>query len=293
MFTTRNHRLIKAVAIFLAMSCVADVSAQPTHEHDRGSQATPGYADVNGLRMYYELHGSGEPLVLLHGGGSTIGTTFGAILPDLARYHRVIALELQAHGHTADRDGPLSFAQDADDVAELLRILKVDSADVFGFSNGGTTAMYLAIRHPEKVRRLVLASALCKRDGVPQQFWTFMAQATPDAMPQAYKDVYRAVAPDPQHMDAMGAKCAQRMIHFSDIPDEDLRAIKAPSLILIGDRDVMTPEHAVFMHRMLPNSRLAILPGGHGDYIGEITTRRPDGSYDAFALPVIEQFLHR
>jgi pimeloyl-ACP methyl ester carboxylesterase len=291
MFTPRNNQMNKAAAMFLAMSCVADVSAQPTHEHDRGSRATSGYADVNGLRMYYELHGAGEPLVLLHGGGSTITTTFGAILPDLARHHRVIAVELQAHGHTADRGTPLSFEQDADDVAELLRVLEVDSADVFGFSNGGTTAMYLAIRHPEKVRRLVLASALCKRDGVPQQFWTFMAQATPESMPQAYKDAYRAVAPDPGQLDAMGTKCAQRMIHFADVPDADLRSIQAPALIVIGDRDVMTPEHAVFMHRMLPNSRLAIIPGGHGDYIGEITTHRPDGSYDAFALPLIERFL--
>ncbi|HNR56541.1 MAG TPA: alpha/beta hydrolase, partial [Flavobacteriales bacterium] len=144
MFTTRNIRMIKAVAVFLAMSCVDDVSAQPTHEHDRGTQATSGYAVVNGLRLYYELHGAGDPLVLLHGGGSTITTTFGSILPDLARHHRVIAVELQAHGHTADRDMPLSFQQDADDVAELMRVLNVDSADIFGFSNGATTAMYLA-----------------------------------------------------------------------------------------------------------------------------------------------------
>ena len=106
------------------------------------------------------------PLVLLHGGGSTIESTFGRILPELARAHQVIAVELQAHGHTLDIDRPLSFEQDADDVAALLKQLKIEKADIMGFSNGGTTALQIAIRHPELVNRLALLAAAFKRSGM-------------------------------------------------------------------------------------------------------------------------------
>src|SRR6266850_8376781 len=127
-------------------------------------------AAVNGLKMYYEMHGTARPLVLIHGGGSTIQTTFGRILRDLARRHRVIAVEMQAHGHTRDIDRPLSFEQDADDVAALLEQLHIDKADFMGFSNGGTTCLQIAIRHPGLVNRLVLASATCKREGMQAGF---------------------------------------------------------------------------------------------------------------------------
>src|SRR6185295_13176637 len=116
---------------------------------DPPHKQTGCYATVNGLRMYYEIHGSGRPLVLIHGGGSTIMSTFGRILPELAKTHQVIAVELQAHGHTPDLDRPLSFEQDADDVAALLEQIQIDRADFMGFSNGGTTSLQIAIRHPE------------------------------------------------------------------------------------------------------------------------------------------------
>src|SRR5690606_13949408 len=108
-----------------------------------------GYSDVNGLSMYYEIHGQGKPIVLVHGGGSTIETNFEKVIPLLAKNRQVIALELQAHGRTNDRNADLSFEQDADDVATLLKNLKINKADFFGFSNGGTTTLQLAIRHPE------------------------------------------------------------------------------------------------------------------------------------------------
>ena len=111
-----------------------------------------GYASVNGLKMYYEIHGTGTPLVLIHGGGSTIQTTFGRVLHSFAKDRQVIAVELQAHGHTADIDRPLSFEQDADDVAELLKHLNIDKADIFGFSNGASTTLEIAIRHPGLVK---------------------------------------------------------------------------------------------------------------------------------------------
>ncbi|HEY0898480.1 MAG TPA: alpha/beta hydrolase [Sphingobacteriaceae bacterium] len=157
------------------------------------------YAPVNGLQMYYEVHGQGKPLVLIHGGGSTIGTTFGRIMPELARHHQVIAVELQAHGHTADIDRPLSFEQDADDLAELLKHLQINKSDIFGFSNGGTTALQLAIRHPELVDHLIVASALFKRDGAPPLFWDFMETATLKDMPTKLQSAYLEINPIMRH----------------------------------------------------------------------------------------------
>lgn len=127
------------------------------------AQTMGKYASVNGIKMYYEIHGTGHPLVLLHGGGSTINTSFGGILPALAKTNMVIAVELQAHGHTDDREAPETFEQDAADVAELLTQLNISKADLFGFSNGAHTATEMAIKHPEKVRRLILASTFYKK----------------------------------------------------------------------------------------------------------------------------------
>src|SRR5688500_7685694 len=159
------------------------------------------YATVNGLRMYYEVHGEAKgsvpPLVLLHGGGSTIVTTFGRVLPSLAASRQVIAVELQGHGHTADRDGPLSFAQDADDVAALLRAIAVSEVDVFGFSNGANATLELARRHPGLVRRLVVASGFVTRDAIPEPVWeSFRQPPDPNRMPPALREAYLKAAPD-------------------------------------------------------------------------------------------------
>jgi pimeloyl-ACP methyl ester carboxylesterase len=149
-----------------------------------------GHAPVNGINMYYEVHGrkEGVPLLLLHGGGSTIEVTFSRVLPIFAGARRVIALEEQAHGRTTDRDAPVAFESSADDVAALLRYLKVDKADVFGFSNGASVALQLAIRHPRLVRKMVFASSITKRAGAQPQLWEFMEQANFSNMPQPLKD---------------------------------------------------------------------------------------------------------
>ena len=149
-----------------------------------------GHAEVNGISMYYEMYGSGQPLVLIHGGGSTIQTSFGRIIPLLATHRQVIGVELQAHGRTSDRDGALSFEQDADDVAALLKSLNIAHADIFGFSNGANTALQIAIRHPQLCGKIIAGSPLLKKDGAFPQFWEFMKQATFDQMPQAYKDAF-------------------------------------------------------------------------------------------------------
>jgi pimeloyl-ACP methyl ester carboxylesterase len=251
------------------------------------------YAQVNGLSMYYEITGEGKPLVLIHGGGSTIQTTFSKVIPLFAAKRRVIAVELQAHGRTSDRDTDLTFEQDADDVVALLQGLNIDKADFFGFSNGATTSLQIAIRHPQIVDKMILGSPLAKRNGVPDWFWEFMSKASLDNMPAQLKDGYTKVAADPRGLQIMHDKDAKRMVNFRDIPDEQIKAIAVPTLIIIGDQDVITPEHAQELRRQIPKSELAIIPGGHGEYIGEVTTLAPAFKGDPLAVPLIEKFLDR
>jgi len=252
-----------------------------------------GYSEVNGLKMYYEIYGRGKELILIHGGGSTIQSNFEKIIPLLAKNRKVIALELQAHGRTNDRNADLSFEQDADDIATLLKNLNIDKADFLGFSNGGTTALQIAIRHPEIVDKMILGSALAKRNGAPSWFWDFMKQAKLENMPEQLKVAYKKVAPDTNGLQIMHDRDAKRMVNFKDIPDAQLKSIKAPSLIIIGDKDVITPEHAIELHRQIANSELAIIPGGHGEYIGEITTIKPDFKESELVVPMIEKFLNK
>lgn len=252
-----------------------------------------GYSEVNGIKMYYEIYGQGKPLVLIHGGGSTIGTTFGRVIPMLAKKYKVIGMDLQAHGRTGDRNVPESFSQDADDVVTLLKNLNISKADFFGFSNGATTTVEIAIRHPEIVDKIILGSALCKRNGVPNQFWDFMKQASLTNMPVQLKEAYLKVSHNPKGLQVMHDKDAQRMANFKDIPDEQIESIKAPTLIIIGDQDVIKPEHAIEMHRQIANSSLAIIPGKHGEYIGEITTLKSNFTEADFVIPMIEGFLDK
>lgn len=250
-----------------------------------------GYSEVNGISMYYEIYGEGKPLVLLHGGGSTIQTTFGRVLPLFSKDRQLICVELQAHGRTGDRNTGISFEQDADDVAALLKNLNIPKADFFGFSNGGTTALQIAIRHPQICNRIVAGSVLLKRDGTFPQFWEFMKNGTFDQMPQQYKDAYLEVTPDLVKLHTMYEKCSERMINFSDLPDELLQSIKVPVMLVNGDADVASSEHIVAMCKLIPGARLAIIPGGHGAYIGEITTLTPGYTSDEFIVPLIEKFL--
>ncbi|MDR6805972.1 pimeloyl-ACP methyl ester carboxylesterase [Dyadobacter sp. BE34] len=250
-----------------------------------------GHLPVNGIKMYYQIHGSGKPIVLIHGGGSTIETTFGRVIPLLARHRKVIAVDLQAHGRTSDRNKEESFEQDADDVAALLGKLNIGRADFFGFSNGGTTTLQIAIRHPEIVGKIVLGSALAKRSGVPVEFWDFMKQANLANMPQELKDAYLSVTPDTAGLQTMQDKDARRVLNFKDIPDVQLGSIHAPALIVIADKDVIRPEHALQMQRQIQRAQLAIVPGVHGEYIGEITTVGKGSDQVNFVIPMIEQFL--
>lgn len=253
---------------------------------------TSGYAPVNGISMYYEIYGTGGlPLVLIHGGGSTIQSSFGNLLPLLADYGKIVAVELQAHGRTGDRDAPESFEQDADDVAALLKHLQIAKANVLGFSNGGTTALQLAVRHPEQVHKLVAIAAAWKREGLIAGFFEGMQGATLDNMPALLKDAYLEVAPDKNGLQVMFEKDKQRMINFQDGSDEALKGIQAPVLLMVGEQDVVTVEHSRDICGLIPEARLNVLPGVHGSFIGEAcTVDRQNKALEVAAL-IIKEFL--
>jgi pimeloyl-ACP methyl ester carboxylesterase len=254
-------------------------------------QPVGNYANVNGIKMYYEVQGDGQPLVLLHGGGSTITTSFGRIMPELAKTHRVIAVELQAHGHTGDRNTPETFAQDADDVAELLKQLGIMQADLLGFSNGGQTLLEIALRHPSIVRRMIVASAFYSKAGAPDGFWKGFGQPKFSDMPQVYKDAFLKVNNDTAALMNMFHKDVQRMAHFTGWKADEIKSIQAPTLVVGGDRDIVLPEHAVEMSRLLPHGRLAILPGTHGQYLGETATATPNSKVPDLFVEMVNEFL--
>jgi pimeloyl-ACP methyl ester carboxylesterase len=230
------------------------------------------YAEVNGLEMYYEIHGTGFPLVVLHGAFMTIGA-MGTLVPALAETRQVIAVELQGHGHTADIDRPFSYEQMADDVAAIIRHLGFEQADVYGYSLGGGAALQLAMRHPELVRKLVVASASSTSEGAHPEVWAGIEQITPELFAGTpWKEEYDRVAPNPDAFPALVEKMKQLDSQPFAWPADEIRAIPAPTMVVIGDSDGTTPEHAVELFRLrgggvfgdlagLPSARLAILPG--------------------------------
>jgi len=250
-------------------------------------------APIRGIDIYYEVHGraDGVPLVLLHGGGSTIGSTWGRALPFFAERRKVIAIEEQAHGRTTDRDAPLSFEASADDVAALLQHLKVAQADIMGFSNGASVALQVAIRHPEVVRKLVFASSITKHSGAQPQFWDFIQRATFADMPQALKDAFLQVNPDPAKLRNMHDKDLARMRGFKDVPDREVAAVRAPTLIVLGDRDVVRPGHGIELTKLISGARLLVLPGGHGEYLGEVDATREGSPWPALTAGLVNAFL--
>ena len=250
-----------------------------------------GYAAVGELNMYYEIYGQGKPLVLIHGGGSTIQTTFGNIIPLLSKSRQIIAMDLQAHGRTGDRAADLSFEQDADDVAALLLNLKITKADFLGYSNGGHTLIEILLRHPGIVNKAIIASAFYKRSAVVPQFWKGFDTATIDIMPQALKDGFLKVNNDEKALLNMFKKDVQKMKVFKDWSDDQIRSIKSQTLIINGNNDVGSVEHAVEMHRTMPDSQLAILPGKHGVYIGAVEYLSDGKWTQHYIVDIINDFL--
>jgi pimeloyl-ACP methyl ester carboxylesterase len=239
------------------------------------------YAPVNGLQIYYETHGSGRPLVRLHGGLMTIDLNFGPLLEPLAASRQVIAVELQGHGHTPDTDRPMTIEALAGDVVALLEHLGIAEADFFGFSLGGLVACAVALGAPTRVGKLIVASADAHRPPGRES-----APLDDNRMPtpadfQAMRHAYDAVAPDPTHFDEFAAKTSTMVHEFPGWTGE-LRSLQVPTLLIFGDRDFSPLPDVVEMFELLPNSHLAVLPGT--THVG--VTRRPA---EVFAL--ITRFL--
>lgn len=251
--------------------------------------------DETRVRLYHEVHGRADrrttPALLIHGGGSTIGTSFGALLPRLATTRQVVAVELQGHGRTPSTDRPFTFENSADDVAALLGELGLGPVDVLGFSNGGNVAMRLAMRHPAFVRRQVLCSTFYQRAGMVDGFWEGLQDATVDDMPQAYRDADAAINSDAAHQQQLFELDSSLMRSFADWADEELAAMAAPTLVVAGDRDVVRPEHTAAMARLIPGARLLILPASHGDYLGELLASNGDLTSMHATLPWLLRFL--
>jgi pimeloyl-ACP methyl ester carboxylesterase len=224
---------------------------------------------VNGMRMYYEASGQGEPLVVLHGAHMNL-KTMGRIIPLLAKTHRVYALELQGHGRTTDIDRPITYQNLADDVAAFMEAVGLEKADVFGYSMGGTVALQLAIRHPEKLDRLIVASVSYDEAGWQPAFKALIPQMTRE-MFAPFENEWRKHAPNSEGYAAF----IDKMIALEHEPmawGEDIGAMKTPTLIISGDADAATLEHTVAMFRLLgggimgdmgqplPAARLAIMP---------------------------------
>jgi pimeloyl-ACP methyl ester carboxylesterase len=228
--------------------------------------------EVNGMQMYYEVSGEGDPLIVLHGSYMNI-ETMGAIIPKLAETHKVYALEMQGHGRTTDIDRPITYPNLADDVAAFMDAVKLPKADVFGYSLGAIAGLQLTIRHPEKVDQLIFVSGAYDFEGWQPAFREFIPKMNVDMfleMP-VLVDAYKKLAPNPDGFPAL----AEKLIQIEKEPlalEEEVKAIKAPVLIIAGDADAATLEHTVSMFRLLgggvmgdmgnplPASRLAILP---------------------------------
>jgi pimeloyl-ACP methyl ester carboxylesterase len=260
--------MLKRTILVFVTICLATL---PVFAQDDAAPQT-GYADVNGLHMYYEIHGTGEPLVVLHGAYMSI-MTLGELVPRLAETRQVIAIELQGHGRTADIDErPFSYEQMADDVAALMEEIGVEKADIFGYSMGGNTALQLAIRHPERVDRLVVAAAGYNSDAYHPGFYEMLDGITPELFAGTpIVTEYERLAPNPEGF----PRLVEKLVAFDRIPldwtAEAIQSIQAPTFLIYGDSDVVRPEHAVDMFRLLgggvngdltglPNVQLAVLP---------------------------------
>jgi pimeloyl-ACP methyl ester carboxylesterase len=250
------------------------------------TSGTPGagaYAEVNGINLYYETHGAGRPLVLLHGGLGS-GEMFGAILPALSEGHQVILPDLQGHGRTADIDRPLDVALMADDIAALIDHLGLDTPDVVGFSLGGGVALQTAIKYPSRVRRVVVVSANVRRDAIYPEMLGQQGQvnaAAAEFMKETpMYELYQRVAPRPEDFPRLLDKAGQAMAKDFDFTEE-VRGLQVPTLIVAADADMAPPSHYVEVFNMLD--------GGLRDG-GWMNEGRPKGGHALAILPGLTHY---
>ena len=219
---------------------------------------------INGIDLYHEVHGTGRPLVVLHGGVLNAETCFGAMIPRLAEAHQVVAVDLQGHGHTADTDRPVTLANFAADVVGLLDHLSIEQADLFGYSLGSLVAVEMAVTYPGRVGRLVLASGHIRADGYHPEIQD--PDQTSPLLPtqedfEAMRVAYEAVAPDPEHFFPFLEKMQPVVSEFEGWSDAAIGGIAGPTLLIVGDRDFVRLEHAALMLELFPDAQLAVLPG--------------------------------
>ncbi len=248
--------------------------------------STTGYADVNGLHLYYETYGSGAPLVLLHGGMLTIDLNFASLIPTLAQTHTVIGVEMQGHGRTANIDREITYANLATDILALLDHLGIARAAVLGHSMGGGVALELAVNHPDRVSAIVPISASVSKDGMHPDLLDPSTFETSPIMPTAqdfadFKGAYERLSPHPEQFDAFLMSLSGMDSDFAGWTDEQLAGISCPVLIVQGDNDFTTVPHAGVMLAKIPNSTLAVIPA---------TTHMQVTRRDTILLPVLEQF---
>jgi pimeloyl-ACP methyl ester carboxylesterase len=247
------------------------------------AQGTGQYADVNGINLYYEIHGAGRPLILLHGGLGS-GEMFGPLLPALAASHKVVAVDLQGHGRTADVDRPISIETMADDIAALVGHLGLDKPDVMGYSLGGGVAMLTAIRHPEVVGRLVAVSANIRRSAIYPDMLVQQGQVGPESVEFMKEtpmyELYQRVAPHPEDFGRLLGKIGAAMAVDFDYTEE-VRGLAVPTLIVAADADMAPPSHYVEI--------FALLDGGQrdGGWMGE---GRPKGGHALAILPGLTHY---
>ncbi len=246
-----------------------------------------GYADVNGVHMYYELYGEGSPLVLLHGGMMTIDLNFATLIPALAEKYLVIGVEAQGHGRTADTGRPITPAALASDVIGLLDHLGIDRAHVLGHSQGAAVTIELAVTFPQRVRSIVPISASVRPEGMHEDLTDPAKQATSTRMPTQqdfadFNEAYRRLSPHPEHFGEFLGMLSRANADLRGWSDEQLAGITAPTLIVQGDHDFVTVEHGALMQQLIPGSQLAVLPGTTHMQI----TRRAD-----VLLPILGRFL--
>jgi pimeloyl-ACP methyl ester carboxylesterase len=263
----RNLYCMMAAVWLLGLSLPA--SAQVANNNIK---KTTGYAPVNGLKLYYEVYGEGQPLVLLHGSYMTIDLNWSQIMPALAKNHKVIAIEMQGHGRTADIDRPVSYKALADDVAGLLKHLKIDSADILGYSLGGTVAFQFGIQYPRMVKKLIAISTVYKYTGWQPEVLDVLKIMSPEFLDNTpLKQAYTSVAPQPNNW----SNFLKKYIAFDkldfDLGANNIKAFKFPVLLIMGDNDGVDLNHKVDMYKLvgggafadmtgLPKSQLAIVP---------------------------------
>ncbi len=248
---------------------------------------TSGYADVNGVHLYYEEVGKGSPLVLVHGGMLNIELNFADLIPELSSRHRVIAVELQGHGRTADIDRLITPAALASDVVGLLDHLHLDRAHILGHSMGAAVTLELAVSYPDRVRSIVPISGSVRAEGMHEDLTDPAKQATSTRMPTAqdFSDMqrtYERLSPHPEHFADFLTALSHSAEDLRGWSDEQLAGITAPTLLVIGDRDFTTVEHGALMLRLIPGSQLAVLPG---------TTHMQATRRSELLLPMLATFL--